>query len=417
MADRDFDIVVFGATGFTGKLVAEWLAEHAPEGLSWAIAGRNPSKLERVRSELAGRWPALRDLALIQADSSNEDDVRRLAESTRVVCTTVGPYLAYGLPLAAACARAGTHYCDLTGETLFIRKTIDTLEDVARETGARIVHCCGYDSIPSDMGTLLLQDHMIAQGAPAQRVTTYVGPTKGGFSGGTIASMIGLMEAASDRSVRRQLADPYNLDPADGKRGVDTWDQGAPAYDETIGTWTAPFVMAAINTRVVRRSHALLGYPWGEGFSYTETMSLGPDLGGRLRAYAVSAGLGAFVAAVATPGPRKLLTKYALPAPGEGPDEEARETGFFRHLVTGIGADPSHRAIARVRGIKDPGYGETAKMLSNAALCLALNDDLPDRAGILTPASGIGLPLLDRLRDHGMTWSTEDWPASGNPRP
>ncbi len=416
MSRRQFQVVLFGATGFTGKLVAEYLVGAAPEGLRWALAGRNLAKLEAVR---AGLGPAYAELPLVVADSHDRAALDELASSTDVVCTTVGPYWSYGKELVAACAEAGTHYCDLTGETPFIRHSIDAHHERAGETGARIVHCCGYDSIPSDLGTLMLEDAMVEAGAPAERVVTYVGPSKGGISGGTIASMLTILElAGEDRDLRRVLAKPYTLDPADGRGGVDGRDQVSPAYDAAIGQWTATFVMAAINTRVVRRTHALLGYPWGLGFSYQETMAVGDGLKGRVRAYGISAGLGAFVAAVSVPPLRALLTDKVLPSPGEGPDEQTREAGYFRHLVLGWGADASHRMVGHVIGVKDPGYGETAKMLGESALCLALDGaTLPDRAGVLTPATGMGQALIKRLRDAGMTFSVEPWPSTGMPRP
>lgn len=413
MADRDFDVVLFGATGFTGRLVAEWLTEHAPADLRWALAGRSKDKLERTRDALG---PAVSDLPLIVADSSSAADMQALVARTKVVCTTVGPYMKYGHGLVAAAAAAGTHYCDLTGETPFIREMIAAHHDTAVASGARIVHCCGYDSIPSDLGAFMLQQDMIARGAPAERITTYVGPAKGGVSGGTIASMLHIMEMAKDRDTRRALVDPYSLDPADGKAGVDGRDQAGPVFDDTIDQWTTPFVMAAINTRVVRRTHAVLGYPWGDQFSYTETMSTGRGFSGRQRAYMVAAGLGGFMGLTALGPTRALLERFVLPAPGEGPDLEARERGFFRHLVVGQGKDPNHRGVARVIGIKDPGYGETAKMLACSALSLAL-DDLPDQAGILTPASAMGMAVVERMRSHGMTWSTEPWPADAPPIP
>lgn len=416
MPDHDHDLVLYGATGFTGALVAEHLAATAPEGFRWALAGRNLDKLARVRDGLAAVHPRIADVPLLQADSGDEASLEAMAASTRVVVSTVGPYLRYGLPLVAACAKHGTAYCDLTGEVPFMQRSRDAFHDEAARTGARIVHACGYDSVPSDLGTLLLQDAMTAAGGPATRATTIVGPSRGGVSGGTLASMAAIVElAGEDREARRRMAHPYALDPEDDRGTADTWDPTAPAWRDDVGQWVAPFFMAPVNTRVVRRSHALLGRPWGEDFSYTEVIAMGAGLRGRATAWGVTAGLGAFVGAMAVP-PLAALLDRVLPSPGEGPAEETREAGFFRHLVVGHAADPAHDHVARVVGHKDPGYGCTAVMLGQAGLALAL-DAPQDAAGVLTPAVALGLPYLDRLRAEGMTWEASAWPSDGPPRP
>ncbi|MCB9683286.1 MAG: saccharopine dehydrogenase NADP-binding domain-containing protein [Alphaproteobacteria bacterium] len=416
MPDRDHDLVLLGATGFTGALVADWLVRHRPDGLRLALAGRNRDKLAAVRAQLAVSAPAAADLPLLVVDSHDDGDMARLAASTKAVCTTVGPYLAHGLPLVVACAAAGTHVCDLTGEVPFIRRSIDACHDAARSSGARIVHCCGYDSIPSDLGTYMVQAAMTAAGAPATRVTTVVGPQRGGVSGGTTASLLGVLELAQDPSARRAIADTYALDPAGTPRGPRVRDQAAPRWRDDVGQWTAPFVMAAINTRVVRRSHALRGLPWGPDFVYEETMATGGGVRGRARALGITAGLGALLAVGSSATGRRLLERTVLPAPGDGPDEATREGGFFRHLVLAEG--PDHRLVGRVVGTKDPGYGETAKMLGETAIALAADADrLPDVAGVLTPSVALGDVLLDRLRAAGMTWAVEPWPEGTTPRP
>jgi short subunit dehydrogenase-like uncharacterized protein len=416
MASRDHDLVLFGATGFTGKLVAEYLATAAPRDMRWALAGRNRAKLTEIRDELAAAHPHLADLPLLHADSTDQASLDDLAASTRVVCTTVGPYIRYGLPLVDACVRHGTDYCDLTGEVPFMRRTIAAHHEAAMASGARIVHTCGYDSIPSDLGAWMLQQDMIAHGGPAQRIKMVVGPSSGGPSGGTIASMMEIMQLAQDRDERRGMAHPYALNP-EGDHGTgDSWDSVGVAFDDDAGRWTAPFIMAGVNTRVVRRSHALLGHPWGKDFSYTEVISTGRSTGARFRALGITAGLGAFVALAATGPTRALMQRTVLPSPGEGPSKETRENGYFRHLFIGVGHDPSHRRIARVVGQKDPGYGGTAIMLGEAALSLVLDrDKLPARAGILTPSTAMGQVLIDRLVAAGMTFETEAYPPSGVP--
>jgi short subunit dehydrogenase-like uncharacterized protein len=395
MADTpEFDLVLYGATGFTGRLVAEYLAAHAPDGITWAVAGRNPEKLAGVMSEVGA------DIPQIRADAGEPASLREMASRARVVITTVGPYDLYGMPLVEACADAGTDYVDLTGETQFIRRSIDTVSERARETGARIVHCCGFDSIPSDLGVWMLNEHLrTTHERRLQEAKLYVGRMKGGASGGTIASMLRVVElAGSDRSIRRILGDPYALNP-EGTRGDDGSDQNGARYDPWIGAWTGPFVMAAINTRIVRRSNALLGHPYGRDFRYAEVSRM-PS---RLAAYSLSAGLGAFVTGVALPPTRALLRRF-LPAPGEGPDRAAREAGYFEISILGRAAgEPPLEAEAFIRGEGDPGYLATSRMLAESSLCLAL-EDVPAAGGVHTPASAMAAPLLDRLRAAGMTF-------------
>lgn len=413
MSDRPFDLILFGATGFTGALVAEQLAQHAPEACSWALAGRREAALRQI-AEKIGRP----DLPILLADSDDPASLQRLAQQTRVLCTTVGPYLRYGFELARACAEARTHYTDLTGEVPFMQRTIEALHPIATRTGARIVHTCGYDSIPSDLGAWLVQQAMTQDGAPARRVRTFVGPARGGFSGGTLASLMEVMQVAEDRRARRAMADPYALNPADQKQGADAWDPVRPEHDPVIDQVVAPFVMGPVNTRVVRRSHALLGQPWGPSFSYTEVMAMGRGVKGQLSAWGLTAALGATIALASKPATRELLERRVLPAPGTGPSRETREQGFFRHLTVGLGADPAHRRMVRVVGHQDPGYGATSLMLAQASLALALDEDaLPDAAGVLTPSTALGQVLVDRLRAAGMTWEVEAWPTVGPPRP
>jgi len=400
---RKYDVVVFGATGFTGRLVAEYLAEHYESGLKWALAGRNQSKLELLRAELTGRWKHVGQVPLIVADSFDGEALTAMAKSTKVVCTTVGPYAKYGEALVQACAAEGTDYCDLTGESQFIRRMLDRHHQAALDSNARIVHCCGFDSIPSDLGTLVLQEHAIAEhGRPVPDVTFYLWGMSGGFSGGTLASMTNMVdEVRQDPGLRKILFDPYALNPEGERKGPDGRDLMQPKLDKTIGAWIGPFIMASINTRVVRRSNALQDYRYGQEFRYQEVMRFGKGLKGRAAATAFSVGMGGFMAAMSVPKLRKFLGRW-LPDPGEGPTEAEREAGYFEARLVGQvrGAD----VRVKVRGEKDPGYGATAIMLAESAVCLAKDRRKTKKtAGILTPASAMGMVLVERLRASGIT--------------
>jgi short subunit dehydrogenase-like uncharacterized protein len=403
MTTTDFDLVLFGATGFTGRPVAEYLVKKRP-ALRWALAGRSREKLERVRRDLTDLDSAAKDLPLVVGDSLDAASVDAMVRRTRVVCSTVGPYVRYGGPLVAACAERGVHYCDLTGETPFIRAAIDAHHERAIATGARIVPCCGFDSIPSDLGVCMLHDAFVQQGQGLTEAHFRVVKMKGGASGGTVASMLDLFATASDPKVRRALGDPYGLNPAGAPRGKDRGDQNGPRLDPDTGHWTAPFVMAAINTRVVRRSNALLGFPYGEGFRYDEATDTGSGPAGFARAVAMSAGLGVFGATAILPVGRALLSRL-LPAPGEGPSREQRESGGFRVAIHAKGSR-GDRLTGVVEASRDPGYGATSIMIGESALCLA-QDELPARGGVLTPASCMGMVLVERLRKAGMTFRVE----------
>ena len=394
---RDFDIVVFGATGFTGKLVAQYLARVGQE--RWAIAGRNPEKLRAVLDTLTTNTPP----EILVGDANDSNALHEIASRTVVVLTTVGPYAKYGDALVEACAAQGTHYCDLTGEVQWMRRTIDAHHEKAQQSGARIVHTCGFDSIPSDLGTLEVQRVFLErEGHYADEVGCFVMYASGGFSGGTVASMVNLMEEAADKSVRKTVAHPYALNPEDDKQGADTWDSFAPAYDDLVDAWTAPFLMSSVNTRVVRRSHALLGHPWGAGFRYREVMSMGKGLKGRAKALAMSAALGAAVATLSMEPTRKLAQKTVLPEPGEGPSEAQITAGGFLMRVIGRRGAKTH--AVDVKASLDPGYGATAIMLSESARCLAY-DDLQTPCGVLTPAVAMGESLVSRLNASGVTFT------------
>ncbi len=400
----EFDVIVWGATGFTGRLVAEYLYERygASGELRWAMGGRNESKLSAVRDEIGADG-----VPLLVGDAGDPASLDALAAQTRVVCTTVGPYAKYGSELVAACARQGTHYCDLAGEAQWIRRMIDAHEETAARSGARIVHCCGFDSIPSDLGVLFLQDlarDRLATTCP--RVSLRVRKMRGTASGGTVASLLNAIEEGrADRETRRVLADPYSLYPRGEDRGKDRTDQPGPAYDDAVDSWTAPFVMAAINAKVVRRSNAVAGFPYGRQFRYDEAVMTGRGVTGFGSATAMTAALAGFVL-LATPAPtRALLNRLFLPQPGEGPDKDKREKGYFDMLLTGH-ADDGSTIQARVRGDRDPGYGSTSRMLGESAVCLALDDDTPNiGGGFWTPATAMGQALIRRLGERaGVTF-------------
>ncbi len=395
--DREFDLILWGATGFTGQLVARHLVSHYDRDvLNWAMGGRNEHKLAAVRDSLGAP-----DLPLVLGDSHDQSAMETMAARTGVVCSTVGPYARYGSPLVAACAAAGTDYCDLTGEAHWIRRMLDGHHQQAVATGARIVPTCGFDSIPSDLGVFFLQREMRSrQGAPARHVKGAVARLKGKASGGTVASMLNLMEeAGADRSVRRILADPYSINPEGQRSGPDGRDSLAPSYDEGFKRWTAPFIMAGINTRVVRRSAALLPDVYGEGFRYQESMLTGRGVGGAVKAY-VSAGILAASLGALSIGPIRRLIAPRLPQPGEGPTPQQQENGSWEMRFL---ADP---VLVRVTGDRDPGYGSTSKMLAESAVCLAL-DPIEAQGGFHTPASAMGPLLIDRLqRNAGLTFSS-----------
>lgn len=408
--DRPLDVLVWGATGYTGKLVAEYLAEHHGQGeLRWGIAGRNRAKLEEVRAHLARKHPALADLPLLIADAGDPAALRAMAAQARALCSTVGPFALHGSALVAACVQARTHYADITGEVQWVRRMIDQHHDEAREAGVRIVPCCGFDSIPSDLGVHMMVEHLRETHKQETRSVRLVfGPTRGGVSGGTVASLLNVVEEIGrDRSLRRLLADPYALDPAGSPKSPPSPDQKGPVYDHDLRCWTAPFVMAAINTRVVRRSNALLGRAYGPRFEYGESMTGGSGPRGALAAAAISAALVGGLGAAALPPVRALLRRHVLPGQGEGPSEQTRERGFFRARLVAEG-EGGARIRGHLAGQKDPGYGETAKMLAESVLCLALDQDrLTSDGGLLTPASAMGKALRERLVRAGMTFEVE----------
>jgi short subunit dehydrogenase-like uncharacterized protein len=401
MADKKFDIIVYGDTSFVGQIITRYMHEQFADGsIVWAIAGRSLSKLQQVSDAIG-----LSGVEIIVADAADEGALRQMCAQTTVVMSTVGPYALYGDLLVEVCATTGTHYCDLTGEPQWIRKMQLRHEADAIKSGARIVHCCGFDSIPSDLGVHFLQRKASEQfGQTCARIDMRVVSMKGGASGGTIASMINMVkEAVSDADLRRELQDPYSLCPQNHQFTV-TQPEVKIAYDAVAGGWITPFIMAGINTRVVHRSNALSNNSYGLEFKYEEAVVTGKGSSGKRKAKAAHWGVNALMFGLAVPPIRWLLETAVLPKPGEGPSEKAQLEGQFDIVFFGSTAQ-GETIQCRVTGDRDPGYGSTAKMLSQAAACLAkdVSDDVP--GGFWTPATILGDKLIKRLEAHaGLTF-------------
>ncbi len=405
--ERTFDIIVYGATGFTGRLVAEHILATYGVGrdVRWAMAGRSKAKLEQVRSEIGG--PA--ELPLIVADAAASASLEAMARRAKVIITTVGPYQLHGEKLVAACVKAGTDYVDLCGEPAWMAAMIAEYHELARASGARIVFSCGFDSIPFDLGVAYLQEEAKARlGVPMQRVRGRVRRMKGGFSGGTIASLMATLEAARrDTSILATLANPFAL--TQGFVGPVQPTGAAVEHDASSGQWAAPFIMASINTKNVHRTNFLLGHRWGADFIYDEMLLTGDGAAGEKRARAAKRQAdiqGWLLGFLPT---RMLLRRFVLPRPGQGPSKEERETGFYEVGFHGEAAD-GRRLRASVTGDKDPGYGSTSKMIAESALCLA-RDVGPDQTpgGVWTPGAALGRKLIARLEANaGMRFRIED---------
>jgi short subunit dehydrogenase-like uncharacterized protein len=404
--DKLLDTVVFGATGFTGRLVAEYLNSRYGVGgrVGWAIAGRDRGRLAAVRDSIGA--PA--SLPLLEAEASSAPSMAALARQARVIISTVGPYQRYGEPLVRACAEAGTDYVDLCGEPAWMARMITQYEATATTSGARIVFSCGFDSIPFDLGVLFLQDEALRRyGAPLTRVRGRVRVLKGTFSGGTMASALATVEAAArDRAVARAMRDPFALTP--GFRGPRQPDSDTASYDDAAGAWTAPFVMAAINTKNVHRTHALLGHPWGRDFVYDERMLTGDGPRGELRAKGLARNARLQGLLLGWGLTRELLRRFALPKPGQGPSKEQRERGRYELLFIGDTAQ-GQRLRAVVKGDRDPGYGSTCKLVAESALCLGTIDRSQTPGGVWTPGAAMGMALVRRLQERaGLSFAIED---------
>lgn len=402
------EIVVFGATSFVGQLLGRYLAEQFGAGeLDWAAAGRSPDKLDKLRATLPETH---QDLPLIVADAADEVALRELASKARVVISTVGPYALYGEPLVQVCAESGTDYCDLTGEVQWIRRMIERYEKTAVAAGARIVHCCGFDSIPSDLGVHFLQQQALERfGSRCERVKMRVRAMRGGASGGTVASMMNIAkELAADPALRREMVNPYSLCPPDHPADTRQPNVDFAERDADFDAWVAPFVMGGVNTRIVHRSNALADCAYGDSFRYDEAVLTGRGIGGRVTAMSIATAVGAFMLGSGIAPTRWVLEKF-VPAPGEGPSPEAQENGFFDLRFVGKTADGKNLRV-KVTGDRDPGYGSTAKMLGQAGVCLARDigkENTP--GGFWTPAAIFGDRLIERLcRDAGLTFEVLD---------
>lgn len=406
MTQTNYDLVVFGATSFVGQILTRYLAEYfstQQEQLRWAIAGRSQQKLQDLKSGLGTLGESL---PILIADASNQAELNALCAQTRVVVSTVGPYALYGEPLIQACVTNGTDYCDLTGETQWIKKMIEKYESQAQQSGARIVHCCGFDSVPSDMGVYYLQQQAQKQfNAPATQVSMRVKTLKGGASGGTVASLINVIqEAAADPALRKDLVNPYVLCPPDHGNSQRQIYIKTAKFDSDFNAWIAPFVMAAVNERVVHRSNALSGNAYGSNFSYNEAILTGEGLKGRFKALGVVSGLGVFMLAAVSKPVSQLMERYMLPKPGEGPTPEQQRTGRFDLRFVGK-TEAGQTLKIKVTGDRDPGYGSTGKMLGQAALSLAIDHVKEAKktgraGGFWTPATMFDDRFIQRLTKH-----------------
>ena len=387
-ADKPFDIVVFGASGYTGRLVAEYLAaEYGGTDLTWAMAGRSLDKLTSVRTEM-GISDAV---ALLEVDVGNPASVSEMVDACRVVITTVGPYQLYGDELVKQCAERGTDYVDLTGEPSWMHETIARFSEAAKLSGARIVHSCGFDSIPFDLGVYLLQQHAIEKtGEPIATVKGRVRAMNGTFSGGTIASMRATMASAkANPAIIQVLTNPFAL--TEGFTGPEQPAGMAPQYDEELQSWSAPFIMAPINTKNIHRSNFLMAHRYGEDFRYDEMLLTGDGDQGKATAEFVAKD--------------DSVAKSDL-QPGDGPSKEERENGNYDAIFAGQ-ACTGDLMISSVQGDRDPGYGSTSKMLAEAAMCLLHNPELAS-GGLWTPAAALGDALIERLQAHaGLTFQIE----------
>ena len=390
MADTNtkYDIVVFGASGYTGRLVAEYLqGEYANTSLKWAMAGRSLDKLASVRTALG----ISDSVDLVSVDSDDAASVGQMVSDCKVVITTVGPYQLYGEELIKQCAEQGTDYVDLSGEPSWMHETIAQHSAAAKASGARIVHSCGFDSIPFDLGVYCLQQHAITQtGKPITTVKGRVRAMNGTFSGGTIASMRATMASAqANPAIIKVLTNPFAL--TEGFTGPEQPTGAAPQYDEELNSWSAPFVMAAINTKNIHRSNFLLGHQYGEDFRYDEMLLTGDGEQGKAAAE--------YVAKDDSIGKSDLQ-------PGDGPTQEERENGNYDAIFAGQNSE-GELMISSVQGDRDPGYGSTSKMLAEAAICLLENPTLAS-GGLWTPAAAMGQALIDRLHAHaGLTFQIE----------
>lgn len=417
---RAYTVVLYGATSFVGQITAHYLAQFLTEqqaddkskSVTWAIAGRDEDKLKKLQDEILSKQGNKADkVAIIIANSNDEASLDAMTKQTQVLISTVGPYLKYGEPLIKSCAQNGTDYVDLTGEAIFIKDMLDKYQDTAKQSGARIVNSCGFDSIPSDLGVYFTQQQ--AQDKFNQACETIhmrVKAAKGGVSGGTIASMGTIFEeVAEDKARRKQVANPYLLNDDANAPTTRQKNVSKPEYDDDHKRWLAPFVMAVINTLIVHRTNQLLSYEYGREFKYDEAMWMQDGVKGKLMSYGLSAGLLGFASAMMFKPSRELLSKHVLPKSGSGPSKSEQENGFFD--IRFFGTTTKQDTIStKVTGDRDPGYGSTSRMLAQSALCLA--QDVSQDAvagGFWTPATAMGDKLIQRLEEHaGLSFEVVD---------
>jgi len=409
---RPYAVILYGATSFVGQITAHYLTEFLSNtkdkdgaDVTWAIAGRDEAKLNELQSKLGST------VDIILANSDDADSLDEMTKQTQVIISTVGPYLKYGEPLIKSCTTHGTDYVDLTGEAIFIKDMMDKYQDAAKQSGARIVNSCGFDSIPSDLGVYFTQTQAEEKfGRACDVIHMRVKAAKGGLSGGTIASMATIFEeVGKDKSRRKQVANPYLLNDDKDAPNVRQANVSKPEYDSEHKRWLAPFVMASINTRIVHRTNQLLGYEYGRDFKYDEAMWMQDGVKGQLSSYAMSAGLFGFATAMMVKPSRELLAKHVLPKSGSGPSAEEQANGYFDIRLFGETANKD-TINTKVTGDKDPGYGSTSRMLAQAALCLAQDISKEEvGGGFWTPASAMGNDLLTRLEEHaGLSFEVVD---------
>ena len=392
-AQKKLDLVIWGATGFTGKLVCEYITNsYKSKDLNWTIAGRNEEKLLKLKNRLN-----IKNSILI-GNSNDKSSLEKICSKTKVICSTVGPYALYGTNLIHACVKMKTNYCDITGETQWIRKIIDTFHEKAKKQKIKIVNSCGFDSIPSDMGVYFCQSNYYKEnGEYANEINMRVAGSRGGFSGGTYNSLTNVIhEASLNRSVRKILNNPYGLNPINEQSGPDKKDLKSVEYDNEAKSWIAPFVMAGINTKIVRRSNALLNYKYGNSFLYSEAVLVGNGILGKIIGYL---SLIPILMVIQKKGSViKKIVDLFVPKAGEGPSKKQRENGFFS--LKFFFGNNRQRYLAKVTGDMDPGYGSTSKMLAECAICLALDDTLNENYGVITPSVAFEENILERLQNN-----------------
>ena len=408
MNNNKYDFIMFGATSFVGQILSEYMIpKYADQGnITWAAAGRSMVKLEALRTSLG---PQAEGLPLIVVDAAVESTLKDMVSQTGVIISTVGPFSLYGELLVKVCAETGTDYCDLTGEPQWIREMISKYEETAKKSGARIIHSCGFDSIPSDLGVYYLQKQAKAQfGEVCTHIKMGVKASKGGVSGGTIASLLNMVkELVAKPSLRKVLANPYSLCPSDHAFSVRQRNNNRPVFDSDFNTWTTPFVMAGINTKIVHRTNALSGNEYGSDFRYDEAMLMKKGFKAPLLSVGITTAIASFMALATIKPTRMILEKFILPKPGEGPSPEVQKKGFFD--LRFIGKTPNgNKMNIKVTGDRDPGYGSTAKVLAETGILLAIGLSKTDKpGGFWTPASAFGNSLIERLEAQaGLTFET-----------